>query len=352
MEKTKYILIIILAFCFHSVSSQEQGEVNPLVDKKFNNLSYKETIRVLSKQVTSGEASPELLAKLANAYYQNVEMADASKYFGQLINLKDSRVDSENIYRYAMALKATEKYEEANKYMNQFARLKPEDSRAILFLETPDYLETIDKLSGGFTLENMGFNSSVSDFGASFYKTGVVFASSRNAGKLYKWNEQPFLQLFYKDDGSNDVKLFSSNVNTKYHESSTSFTKDGNTMYFTRNYFYKGKVSKSSDKVIGLKIYKATLLNGKWTNIVSMPFNSDEYNVAHPALSMDEKKLYFASDMPGSEGESDIYVVDVLGDGSYGEPKNLGRSINTSGKENFPYAVSYTHLTLPTTPYV
>lgn len=336
MKKILYILII-LAVSFHTASAQEKGEVNPSIDKKFNNLSYKETIRVLSKKAESGDASPELLAKLANAYYSNVEMKDAAKYFGQLIGSQSSTIDSENIYRYAMALKATGKYDEANKYMKQFSSLKPQDSRARLLSKSPDYLETIDKLSGGFTLENLDFNSAVSDFGASFYKNGIVFASTRNEGKLYKWNEQPFLQLFYKEEASDNAKLFSSKVNTKFHESSTSFTKDGNTMYFTRNYYHKGKVSKTSDKVIGLKVYKATLKEGQWTDIISMPFNSDEYNVAHPALSKDEKQLFFASDMPGTNGQSDIYMVDILGNGTYGSPINLGKMINTAGRENFPF---------------
>ena len=56
-----------------------------------------------------------------------------------------------------------------------------------------------------------------------------------------------------------------------------------------------------------------------------MPFNNDNYSVAHPALSLDGKKLYFASDMPGTTGESDLWYVDIYKDGSYGDPiiKNL-----------------------------
>ena len=45
-------------------------------------------------------------------------------------------------------------------------------------------------------------------------------------------------------------------------------------------------------------------------------FNSDNYSTGHPALSPDGKKLYFVSDMPGSLGETDIFVVDVLEDGN------------------------------------
>ena len=71
--------------------------------------------------------------------------------------------------------------------------------------------------------------------------------------------------------------------------------------------------------------------------MVELPFNSDDYNVAHPALSPDEKFLYFASDMKGSLGESDIYRVEILGDNQYGTPENLGDIINTSGRESFPF---------------
>lgn len=339
MKKTIYILLALFTINSSVCFSQEDGNVNAGVDKDYDNLKYKETIRDLSRIVKGGNTKPEVLAKLATAYYFNVEMEEAAKWYGELIAQDTSiDIDTENYYRYAMALKATGKYEMANKYLTKFAALKPEDSRSKMFMKSPDYLTTIDKLSGNFTIENLDLNSKFSDFGSSFYKDGIIFASSRGEGKLYKWNEQPFLDLFYVEDGSNEPVRFSKKINTKFHESSTSITDDGKTLYFTRNNYYKGKTSKSSDRVNGLKIFKATLNdNGDWTDITPMPFNNDEYNVAHPALSLDNKKLYFASDMPGTKGKSDIFVVDIYEDGSYGEPINLGEEINTEGRENFPY---------------
>ncbi|WP_452223129.1 OmpA family protein [Lacinutrix chionoecetis] len=337
MKNRIYVIIALLTLSFNFGFSQKDGKVNATVDKEYNNLKYKEAIRDLSKLVKDGNNSPDVLAKLANAYYFNVEMEEAAKWYGELL-AQDAAIDFEYYYRYAQALKATGKYEDANKYLKKFAVLKPNDSRSKKFLESPDYLTTIDKLSGNFTIENLDMNSRFSDFGTSFYKDGIVFASSRGEGRLYKWNEQPFLDLFYvKDDADKPVRL-SENINTKFHESSTSFTNDGKTMYFTRNNYFNGKKRKSSDKVVGLKIYKATLSDaGQWTNITPMPFNNDEYNVAHPALSLDNTKLYFASDMPGTRGKSDLFVVDILADGGYGEPQNLGDVINTEGRENFPY---------------
>ncbi|QCE40324.1 OmpA family protein [Psychroserpens sp. NJDZ02] len=334
--KNKYIfstLIIALTFTF---SFGQNDGISRGVDKKYDKLSYVATTKELLKLVEKGNKTPEVYKKLANSYYFNSKMEDAAKWYGELLML-DAVVEYEYYYRYAMSLKAIGDYENANVNMKKFATYKPEDSRAILFSKSPNYLEAIEALSGDFELENLDLNSRFSDFGTSFYKDGIVFASSRGDGELYKWNEQPFLDLYFKSDDSVTVVPFSENLNTKFHESSTSFTQDGNTVYFTRNNYFKGKVRKSGEKVNGLKIFKAEFVNGAWKKMVSMPFNNDDYNVAHPALSLDETKLYFASDMPGTHGKSDIYYVDILEDGAYGEPVNLGDAINTEGRENFPY---------------
>lgn len=78
-------------------------------------------------------------------------------------------------------------------------------------------------------------------------------------------------------------------------------------------------------------------VNDKWTNIIELTFNSDQYSIAHPALSLDEKKLYFASDMPGTLGQSDLFSVVINEDGTFGKPENLGTVINTEGRETFPF---------------
>ena len=71
-----------------------------------------------------------------------------------------------------------------------------------------------------------------------------------------------------------------------------------------------------------------------------MPFNSDQYSVAHPTLSKDSKRLYFASDMTGSYGYSDIWYVDIFEQDDeilYGNPINLGPKVNTEFRESFPF---------------
>ncbi len=334
MKKIIYILFTLSFLVFNTVFSQK-GKISTAV-KNYENLSYKESKEQLLYLVKNEDVSFEVIEKLANTYYFNGQMVDASKWYEKLVTT-NPEVESEIYFRYAQALKAQGNYEEANKTLEIFALKSPEDSRAKEFLKAMNYLSTIDKLSDDYELNNLEINTPFSDFGVSTYKGHLIFASSReDDGKIYNWNEQPFLDLFeLNNDGS--VTKINGDINTKYHESSTSFTKDGNTVYFTRNNFFNGKFKKNSNDTHVLKIYKATLIDGNWTNIEALPFNNDNYSVAHPTLSVDEKELFFASDIPGTLGSSDIFVVDINDDGTYGAPLNVGSKINTEGRENFPF---------------
>ncbi len=334
MKKRIYILAIITVFT-SGISLAQKGKISSAV-KKYEKLSYVASRNDLLELANREDASPEVIEKLANTFYFNSEMDDAAKWYEKLVNL-NPQTNPENYFRYAQALKAKNNYKEADEALRTFATLRPDDSRGIKFLNNTDYLEVIETVSQDYMLENLDINTAFSDFGASLYNDNLIFASSRDEDeKIYSWNAQPFLDLFELDSEGN-VQEVAGDINTKYHESSTAFTKDGTTVYFTRNNYYNGRFKKNSENTHALKIYKATLVDGKWTNILSMPFNNDEYSVAHPTLSVDEKKLYFASDMPGTKGMSDIFVVDINEDGTYGTPLNLGSKINTEGRENFPY---------------
>src|SRR5690606_37315076 len=182
-------------------------------------------------------------------------------------------------------------------------------------------------------------------FGLSFYGDDkVVFASTRNTeSPNYAWNDTPYLDLYAATMSGNgtleNIEPFSEAINTDSHESNAVFTKDGKTMYFNRTNATRKKVDE--DKIAHIKIYKAELVDGNWTNVTALPFTSNSYSTEHPALSIDEKTLYFASDMPGTMGGFDIYKADINDDGTYGAPENLGETINTKQREQFPFVSDY-----------
>ena len=129
---------------------------------------------------------------------------------------------------------------------------------------------------------------------------------------------------------------FSKELNTKYHEGPVTFSGDGSRIIFTRNNFNEGRKGQSTENDIKLKLYSAQWGNGDWTNTQELPFNSNEYSTAHPALSKDGNLLYFVSDMPGGVGGKDLYVVRWEGD-QWSKPMNLGREINSRSDELFPF---------------
>ncbi|RYZ29341.1 MAG: flagellar motor protein MotB, partial [Sphingobacteriales bacterium] len=105
---------------------------------------------------------------------------------------------------------------------------------------------------------------------------------------------------------------------------------------FTRNNYNKGKYRESADGINKLKLYVAEEQKGSWGEAQELPFNNDDYSTGHPALSPNDKMLFFASDRPGGFGGTDLYVSS-LKDGKWSEPLNLGKDINTKGNEMFPF---------------
>jgi len=200
--------------------------------------------------------------------------------------------------------------------------------------------------AGEYKVDNLDSNTKFSDFGTAYYgDSKIIFSSARNTGLLKsKWkpNQQPYLDLFEGVIGSNgkiaDVKAFSNHLNTKFHEAAVSFTPDQKIVYFTRDYYYENNLGKDDKGVTNLAIYRADVSpTGDWSNVVPMPFNNENYSVGHPSVNKDGTKLFFISDMPGTLGATDLYVVDINADGTYGRPQNLGAKVNTKGKEMFPF---------------
>jgi outer membrane protein OmpA-like peptidoglycan-associated protein/tetratricopeptide (TPR) repeat protein len=140
----------------------------------------------------------------------------------------------------------------------------------------------------------------------------------------------------YSEEAVSESDQFSRSLNTKYHEGPATFTKDGSRVIFTRNNFNDGKSRKSTDGVNKLKLYTSTQTSGYWGKVEELPFNNDEFSTGHPALSPDDKFLYFSSDRPGGFGGTDIYVSKWT-NGKWSEPINLGKEVNTKGNEMFPF---------------
>ncbi|WP_435625044.1 OmpA family protein [Flagellimonas sp.] len=345
----KRLLLILLAVMGSSmyVSAQEeeiedklQARVKAKADERYEEYSFSPAIDIYKKVLDKGYTSPDLLKRLANSYYFNAKYEEAANIYKKLVETYPDDTEADYFFRYAQSLKTLGEYEKSAQIMAQFKQMA--SSLEVNFDE--DYLDKIEANSGRYDVEPFKYNSKYSDFAASFYEKGLIFASDRDTGNLaryrHTWNSRDFLDLYKVDVDSistDNVVKIEGDVNTRLHESTSVVTKDGTVMYFTRNNFLDGKKYKDEKGVIRLKVYSAEYIDGEWTNIIELPFNSNSYSVAHPVLSPDEKRLYFVSDMPGTYGESDIFMTEIIGDGTFGPIVNLGKNINTGARETFPF---------------
>ena len=342
MKKIFTLLLLFLIFFGNA-----QRTKIAIADKKYKKYSYIDAIEIYEKVANKGYKSPELFKKLGNAYYFNGDLEQSANWYKELFALTTD-VEPEYYFRYSQTLKSIEKYEEANKYLALFNE-KTTDSRGLEFEKNKNYLKDIANNSDKYQIEKVTINSKYYDFGTSFYKDKIVFTSSRPdkalVKKVHDWTNQNFTDFYIcsvNEDGSlTEPENFSTTINSKFNEASAVFTKDGKTIYFTRNNFLEGKKGRDKgmdkERTTLIKIYKASFVDGEWTDIKELPFNSDLYSTAHPALSTDEKTLYFSSDMPGTLGGADIFKVTIENNDKYGKPENLGALINTEGRESFPF---------------
>ena len=119
-------------------------------------------------------------------------------------------------------------------------------------------------------------------------------------------------------------------VNTEFDEGTPSFSKDGNTMYYTY-------CAQDPEGPRTSEIYVSTRSSAKWGKGTRASIVKDSVTaLGHPAVSPDGKYLYYVSDAVGGFGGKDIFRSRLVGN-DFGPMENLGPDINTPGDEMFPY---------------
>lgn len=320
-------IIIVISLCLGNFVFSQSSKAKK-ADKLFAARAYVKAAE-LYEQVPE---SPEVLQNLGDCYYFNGFMDKAANVYRKALNPQTEDKTKLTYFRLAHALYGINEVQEADSIMSLY-KTSTVDSPKLknsLKLGAP-FTYTVDMISSG---------NSEGDFALGYYGDQVSFASLRSQGsKTYKWNEKPYLDIFiadYTEDGTlENITALPKTINSNTHESNAVLSKDGKTLYFSRTNNKRNIIDEQ--KVAVVKLYKAIMVDGEWSNIEELPFSSNLYSALHPTLNGDDTKLYFSSDMPGGYGSFDIYFVDISSEGQFGEPINLGSTINTAHREQFPF---------------
>ncbi|MCX3265623.1 OmpA family protein [Pedobacter agri] len=347
-------------YCLFAVQIDAKAQyVLKDADKQYELYNYAKAVD-LYEQAYKKKESLHAAERLAAAYAYMNDYKQAESWYAIASKMSGSK--PENILGYAKALQSNSKYSEAKvQYQAYIDQKKDVTERqkdvwlsscdsAVKWMKNPKKVELINEKA---------LNSTQSDWGATTYQGGVVFTSDRtNTGfeskesspflkfdgaktpdkKIYGWTGNGYLKLYIKPSPKDSLALFPIKTGTKYHVGSATFTADGNTMYFTMTPIPDDlEKVKNKPSTVNVEIYSSTKgADGKWGEPVAFPYNDvNKYSVGDPFISTSGTSLYFASNMPGGKGGTDIYVSLKTDAGEWGKPINL-EEINTTGNERSP----------------
>ncbi len=310
-----------------------------VAEKYYEGYSYQEAI---NRYELLSEKDIKINRELATSYFKINKFEKSMEYWKAVA--EDPKATPEDMYNYASVLSINKKYAEAEVWMNKFYEKDKTDRRALMWMKNKGIQNKLQQDKGIFVVKSSDINSKEQDFGTAYFKDNqIAYASSHERPKrlikrLWNWNKLAFLDVYVANIDSNmnikDIKRFEAEkVNGKFHDGPVAFNKNGDFMALTRNN-YKGK---SKEQIVKLQLFTSKLKdNKKWSSLEAFPYNSNDYSVGHATLTANGDTMYFASDMPGGFGGTDIYMTTLNGN-TWTTPVNLGETINTEGQEMFPF---------------
>jgi len=338
----KYIIILTICFIFPVLTNAQSINKAQIQMDKYN---YSGAIEILKKAVENKKTKDEAIPMLAECYRLQRDIFNSKATYAKAVALPDAKPES--FYYYGKMLQSTGEYAKARDMFQLYSEKNPSDSRGrISVIQCDSVLGPWKNISPQFETKIAGkINTSQSEFGAAFYSGALIFASdsaSPSDKKTYGWTGHGYLNIMKSNpelDGNfwgnmSGPSEFNSKFDQEFHDGPAAFSFNEESIYFTRTFYGKTK-REGIFKTDLLKIYYADKTNDTWGEIKPFYLNSTKFSVGHPCLSPDGLTLFFASDMPGGQGGTDIWKCEREGD-KWGAVLKLDSTVNTKGNEMFP----------------
>lgn len=326
--------LFLIIWIWVSVTAVAWGQSR--ADKLFERGDYLEALKIYQKEMESlggseSEKADLLKMRVANCFFHLNDVVRAGQVY-KMVN--PDLLGAEDLTCYAITLLHAGDYEKAASQIELAESLGADpivvervkgscQFAAVVAREKPIYAANKTKI------DFAGFSS-----GVTYYKGRSVILAAPGTGENAVKDSRGYKvtrlynAVFTGDGTSGRLLPFADELADKYHIGAVTFTKDYKRIYYTRTILKK-------DGTSILKLMTAEEEGGKWGHVEELSINSDDYSCAHPCLYRDSL-LFFVSDMPGGLGGKDIYMTEIRG-AQCGEIRNLGTQINTMSDELFPF---------------
>ncbi len=346
LYKSKLTLFCTLILSINSVA---QSLNQKTADRFYNQLAYIQAVDYYKYLVKEKNVKEENVRRTALCYYNLSDYKNSEFYYRELNQKFPTTITETDLLNYIQVLKYNQNYTEASAAIEKLKQKSRKSKVASNHFDNPNYLTEIKSDSTNYTITNVsGINTEYSELAPVFVRKNkiVTFSSNRknNAlkNKTFAWDDSYFMDLWQADKKDsthfNNILTLPKKMSSLYHDGPMVLSANEKVMYLTRSNYIDKKTGQSTKKIVNLKLFIVAFdsVAGKWSDPVSFEYNSDEYSVGHAAITIDGKRLYFVSDMPGGFGQTDLYMSENK-NGKWQKPENLGPTINTEGREMFPY---------------
>jgi len=339
---TRFIkAIFILGIAVFAACTPKSAKYFAKAEEQYKQAEFQDAIENYQQALSEGGDPAQCNYKIAESYRRSNRTQEAEPFYKKAIEAGIK--DEEAHFFYGNALKSVGNYEGAAAQYKQYIKNGSNFdliNRAKKELENLAALQAIVENKTYYKVENVGaLNTSEAEYAPFFFKDKLYFTTSRDAEKMHSATGTGFTNIYEYifdnvDQFSGQAVPLPDDINTDgAHEASCILTKDGKTMIFARGNTGAKKGPKDVD------LYKSVLqADGKWGEPVMLAINDEKAWDACPALSLDEKTLFFASnrDADGALGNVDIYKATLDANGEWSNPVNVGAPINTRGNDMYP----------------
>lgn len=289
----------MIAFSCYTIQAQDSDRMSK--SEKIENTKRNENFNTLK---SLGYTEKEIYEDLGNANFLSENYETALHWYTKLFKLSDGEgVRDSYVERYQFAIEKTGNTKATNfsSDRNWVASVKSDYSKEV----------SRERKFNDFYINPTASKKAIQDFVARETRRGVT---SENQ------------------------------VNSKQEELQIAIAPNGTAAYYTKAVYVKPEYGVFSKKELVHKIFKAEKVSGQWKTVEEVALCPKNSSSMHPAISEDGKRLFFASDMPGTFGKFDIYVADLKSNGRFGAVKNLGKKVNTDENDLYPNIVGGTSL--------
>jgi outer membrane protein OmpA-like peptidoglycan-associated protein len=346
----KKLVCILIAFLFGVASLQAQS-VKRLLKEADENFAYGEYTVALPKylnlikhsQELDEEQKNHLLFRIGLCYLNTFNKDLALPYLKELYERRPDYKESLPFYL-AQAYQYNHQFKEAlflyEQYLKTQEAQKNADRQRVVQKKILECNYGIQYMQDPMPvkIENIGpvINSRFPDYVPviSADESELIFTSRRDnttGGGIAPTDGHYYEDIYvsYKKDGQwTTPEKLPPPINTNSHDACIALSPDGNTLF----------IYKSGQKGTGDIYMSRKKADGSWSEPADLGKNiNTKYREPSISITADGKTIYFSSDRPGGYGGLDIYRSHLQSDGTWGPAINLGSKINTPYDEDAPF---------------